>query len=542
MRPYVITLILLSAIAADLQARPNKITPSASPSRTTAQQLHMIKPSKLAGNIIRRGAGTQMKKQVKMKNLSWYFQQATQSNRSSNLQMSNRPIVAPPVLPDDAFNLKAAVTSGSSIGLRTASKSAAGTLLPNIPVEERSQAVPIQTGPSPSIVRNPGTVYPPLPEPLKDLPRNEPSTDPTRKVSTSSESDPGIEAIMQDMEKQKTKSSSVDEKAIVKARPSIASKKDDEQQGGSNEGQISITPASGLPKRAINVGREVPSVVHIYMAPASAKWGGDEVEIVISPVFDIVIEMPEAIEAVTPSSKSLTATEIKSNPRKMRLHLDAVKVQTPISMHVIDISKNLYTFTIIGAPADFNWEYVKTIMVNKRRMTVPELGSGDEASFLNGLDVSDAVQMVVGDVRRTDEYKLDLISARYNPGYIQYNFRLTWRDQSDLRKILLEKISTTLWANDLRLDGGADSSRDIHWIRSVQLSEVETKLFGRPVARLSVQVRASVLDIEEWKSAFVTLSDSNGYTKADFAPFIRDFRMPAGGGTHEFMNDLEGQE
>ena len=297
---------------------------------------------------------------------------------------------------------------------------------------------------------------------------------------------------------------------------------------GQTQGQIPIRVSSSG-KRGININSEVPSVRHVTMSAASKRFGGDDVEIAISPLYDVLIQMPEAVEYFRSSNSLLQVTSIQSNPNLVTLKLSPTDTVVPISLHLVDVSENIYTFTVVGQPADLAWEYPKTIIVNKRIATKTILGSSNPKSVIDAMDVDDAIQLVVGDVPRTGEYEVEMVSGKYQhyEGYAQYAFRIFKKDKSDIDT---EKLKFTIWANEKRLDGGSlySSSRNVEWVVEPMLSARETRRRGQKVLRVFVQIRASILDLEEWESAFITVGDGLGYSRFDFQPIIRPFRAPNG--------------
>lgn len=280
-------------------------------------------------------------------------------------------------------------------------------------------------------------------------------------------------------------------------------------------------------QRGVNVNHEVPSVRHVTMSPASKRFGGDDVEIGISPIYDVLIQMPEQVEYYRSSSGVLSISAVASNPNMIALKLSPVDNVLPMSLHIVDVQQNIYTFTIIGMPADLAWEYPKTIIVNRRLATKTALGAKNPRSVIDAMDVDDAIQIVVGDVPKTSEYTVELVSGKYQhyEGYVQYAFRMFRTDKASINP---EDLKFTIWANDKRLDAGNaySSSRNVEWTIEPILSRRESRRTGYDVLRVFVQIRASILDLEEWTNAFVTVSDKVGYSRQDFTPIIRPFRAP----------------
>lgn len=298
---------------------------------------------------------------------------------------------------------------------------------------------------------------------------------------------------------------------------------------GQDQGRILIRN-SHVPKRGIRVNPEVPSVRHVTMAPASKKFGGDDVEIVISPIYDVLIQMPDAIEYFKSSSSSLIVSPVATNPQMIALKLVVVQQTVPVSLHLVDVNQQIYTFTVIGAPADLAWEYPKTVIVNKKSIEKVQLGSKNPGSILNGMDLDDAVQMVVGDVPNTDEYLVEMVSGKFmhHEGYAQYGFKISRKDKKEISKADdgSPQVKFTIWANNKRLDSGSkySLSRDVEWTLEPLLSGKDTRRSGIDTLRVFVQIRASILDLEEWPNAFITVSDGFGYTRFDFEPIRRSFR------------------
>ena len=275
------------------------------------------------------------------------------------------------------------------------------------------------------------------------------------------------------------------------------------------------------------------------MAPASKRWGGDETEIVISPIYDVLIQMPEGVEFFKSSSTLLTVTPVPTNPNIISLKLSPVASPAPISLHIVDTSQNIYTFAVIGGPADLAWEYPKTIVVTKRNENKVKIGAQNPRSIIDAMDVEDAIQIVVGDVPNTSEYNIEFVSGHYMDyaGYAMYGFRVSRKDHKDISNLAggSPDLKFTIWANNHRLDAGNSyaASREIEWTIEPILSRRETRRKGYEVLRVFVQIRASLLDLEEWSSAFITASNDDGYTRFDFAPLIREFRAPAHSGPED---------
>lgn len=303
--------------------------------------------------------------------------------------------------------------------------------------------------------------------------------------------------------------------------------------GGSSNNTNQIPVKIGPNKqRGINIKSEVPSVRHVTMSPASKRFGGDDVEIGISPIFDVMIQMPEQVEYFRSSNAALNATTVVSNANMVVLKLAPVDDVLPISLHLVDVQQNIYTFTIIGMPADLAFEYPKTIIVNRRQAVKTVLGAKNPRSIIDAMDVDDATQIVVGDVPKTSDYQVELVSGKYQhyQGYVMYSFRVSKKDKG---KIDTKKLNYTIWANDKRLDAGNafSSSRNVEWSIDPILSKRETRRKGHDTLRVFVQIRASILDLEDWTNTFITINDKTGYTRFDFPPLIRSFRAP----NHEEM-------
>ena len=297
-------------------------------------------------------------------------------------------------------------------------------------------------------------------------------------------------------------------------------------------GQATISKSNN-PARGINVQKEVPSVRHVTMSPASRKLGGDDVEIIISPIFEVLMKMPNDIEFFKTSSSLLTINEVQSNPNLITLKLsDKTGNTIPISLHLVDTEQQIYTFTIIGEPADLDREYPKTIIVNKRRSKDIKIGLSNPTSILEAMDINDAVQLVVGDVPETSEYNVKLTSLNYmhHKGYAMYGFQVFRKDKQKIprRKNGSPALKFTIWANDKRLNAGNkySSSKEIEWTIEPLLSKRDSRRNGTDTIRVFVQIKASILDLEDWTSAFITVSDSASYTRHDFKPMMRSRRAP----------------
>jgi hypothetical protein len=310
----------------------------------------------------------------------------------------------------------------------------------------------------------------------------------------------------------------------------------------SKNNEIVITDSKN-PTRGINVRREMPSVRHITMSPGNKWYGGDDAEIVISPIFDIVVQMPESIDWFNPSSDMLTVQKVPNNPNMIKLKLKPIENPVPMSLQIVDNTQKIWTFTVIGVRADLAMEYPKTIIVNKKVVKKTVLGATNPGSIVSALPLDYAVQMVVGDAPNTSEFKVELMGSTYKhyEGYATYIFNVSRRDGSTFEKLTTSHIPNlkfTLWANQQRVDGGglklqkddegpAGMSRDVEWtVDTMYLSKSATRKNGRETYVVICQVRASVLDLEDWESAFITVADSSGYTRFDFEPYKRDFRAP----------------
>lgn len=284
---------------------------------------------------------------------------------------------------------------------------------------------------------------------------------------------------------------------------------------------------SGVKRDGTRVNSENPSVRHVKMAPATKAYGGDDIEIIISPIYDVLLQMPSGIEFFRASSSQLlTAQPVAANPAMITLKVSAeIAKPTPISLHIVDVSQNIYTFTIIGYPTDLSIEYPKTVIVSRRMVREAPLGASNPESLLNAMDISDAIQIVVGDIPRTDEYEVEFVSAKYMhyQGYIMYGFRVFRKDRGNIDE---KNLTFTAWADSKRLtsEQSYGAKRDIEWVIEPTLSRRESRRRGYEVARVFVQIRASILELERWQSAFLTVADDRSFTKFDFQPFIRAFR------------------
>jgi hypothetical protein len=308
-----------------------------------------------------------------------------------------------------------------------------------------------------------------------------------------------------------------------------ANRKLQQEMGASSQAgsQIPIT-FSDRPKRGMNVKPENPSVRFVAMSPASPFFGGDDVEVVVSPLYDVVIQMPKSIQHIRPSNALLSATPIKGLPNMVALKFAPIQDPMPVSLHLVDVDSEIYTFTILGTPVDLAWEYPKTIIIKKRRVKQTQLGASNPASFLDAMDIDDAVPLVVGSAPRTDEYQIEITTARYMhyEAYGFYGFRIFRKDHGNLDP---NDLKFTMWANNRRIDGGENYSlsRQVEWAVNPALSQRESRRHGYTVLRVFVQIRGSILDFEEWNSAFITVADPKSYTRFDFKPIIREFRpMP----------------
>jgi hypothetical protein len=321
--------------------------------------------------------------------------------------------------------------------------------------------------------------------------------------------------------------------------------------GGTREsrgGEIVITDTK-KPSRGINVRHEMPSVRHITMSPGNKWFGGDDVEIAISPIFDIVMQMPDAVDWFNPSSDSLVVEKVPKTPNLLKLKLKPIDNPVPMSLQVVDVYQKIWTFTVVGVKADLAMEYPKTIMINKKIITKTIIGAKNPNSIINALPIDYAVQVAVGDAPNTSEFKIEPRGATYmhHEGYATYLFAVSRKDGSAVEKTGgdVPNLKFTMWANNHRIDGGSLASggsagtgaqndpasagltRDVEWtVDTNHLSKSETRRNGRETYIVICQVRASILDLEDWGSAFITVSDSTGYTRLDFLPYSRDFRAP----------------
>jgi hypothetical protein len=313
------------------------------------------------------------------------------------------------------------------------------------------------------------------------------------------------------------------------------------REGRNNE--IVITD-SKKPTRGVNIRHEMPSVRHITMSPGNKWFGGDDVEIAISPIFDIVMQMPDPIEWFNPSSDSLTVSKIPNHPTLLKLKLKPIENPVPMSLQIVDVNQKIWTFTVVGVKADLATEYPKTLIVNKKIVKKTIIGARNPQSIINALPLDYAVQMVVGDQPNTSEFQISLLGATYmhHEGYATYMFSVARKDGSSIEKNTADQtpnLKFTLWSNNRRIDGGGlkmqkeseesvgGLSRDVEWTVDLEnLSKSASKKNGRETLIVICQVRASILDLEDWRSAFITVSDSAGYTRFDFQPYSRDFRAP----------------
>lgn len=283
------------------------------------------------------------------------------------------------------------------------------------------------------------------------------------------------------------------------------------------------------PLRGVNVFSEAPAVQNISVNPANSK-GGDETEIFISSPYDVIVKMPESIKSANSSNQVLKVDKLPGSPNLLRLKSAPVKERTPISLHVIDTMNNIYLFHAIAVPADLSIEYPKIITVNRKSSKSQSIGLSEDELFFKGLGVEDAIQYTVGDIPQSNEYLIEIVSTQYNPGIVQYNFRIMWRNKHKMTPIDPSKLVYTFWANDLRLDGGPkySFSRLVEWRQDEKgiLSKIDSRRRNRPVIRVSAQIKASLLELETWRSAFVTIADDTGYSRQDFSPLIRPFRAP----------------
>lgn len=297
----------------------------------------------------------------------------------------------------------------------------------------------------------------------------------------------------------------------------------------SNQAQGIPIKRSGTKMRGSRINSEVPSVRHIEMAPASKKYGGDDIEIIVSPIYDVLLQMPEDVEFFRSSSLEILFVDpVKTNPNILTLKMSPdIANPTPVSLHIVDVSQNIYTFTVIGYPTDLSIEYPKTVIISKRRTEVRKLGPNDPSSLLRAMDINDAVQMVVGDMPRTNEYEVEVVSAKYMhyQGFVMYGFRIFRRDR---KKLNVENLVFTIWADNQKIEGSTGHSlqRGVEWVIEPTLSARESRRRDYEVARVFVQIRSSIQDIEDWRTAFLTVSDGRGFTKFDFIPFSRSFRAP----------------
>jgi hypothetical protein len=307
--------------------------------------------------------------------------------------------------------------------------------------------------------------------------------------------------------------------------------------------EIVITDSKN-PSRGINVRHEMPSVRHVTMSPGNKWFGGDDVEISISPIFDIVMQMPEAIDWFNPSSDSLLVSKIPNQPTLLKLKLKPIDSPVPMSLQIVDVNQKIWTFTVVGVRADLATEYPKTIIINKKVVTKTQIGAKNPSSIINALPVDYAVQMVVGDAPNTSEFKVDLLGATYmhHEGYAQYLFGISKKDGGAFEKIGTDAtpaLKFTMWANNHRIDGGGNKyekssddqsvglTKKVEWtIDTSTLSKAATRKSGKETYIVICQVRASILDLEDYSSAFITISDKSGYTRFDFKPYSRDFRAP----------------
>lgn len=319
----------------------------------------------------------------------------------------------------------------------------------------------------------------------------------------------------------------------------------------SNESEIEITD-SHKPTRGVNVRHEMPSVRHITMSPGNKWFGGDDVEVAISPIFDVILQMPDSVEWFTASNEALTVEKVPKQPTMLKLKLKPINNPVPMSLQIVDVYQKIWTFTVIGVKADLATEYPKTLLVNKRVVRKTVIGSSNPNSILNALPLEYAIQAVVGDLPNTSEFKTELAGATYmhHEGYATYLFSVSKKDGSNFEKMAQSKtpnLRFTLWANGHRIDGGgvttqgskkpdptADDSapsvmtRDVEWtIETSTLSKSATRKSGKETYIVVCQIRTSLIDLEEWNDVFITISDAGSYSRFDFKPYRREFRAPS---------------
>ena len=337
-----------------------------------------------------------------------------------------------------------------------------------------------------------------------------------------------INAVNEILNKNELAKKSENDDSLIKSYNREIESGDAEPNKPTSNGNILIKNATSYSKKGINIGVEMPSVRHLTMSPGSKKFGGDDVEIAISPLFDVILQMPDQIEYFRASNQILSVQTVPGNLNTIALKLNPVSDLVPMSLHLIDVNQNIYTFTVIGLPADLSYEYPKTILVNKRMSKKTIIGSKNPDSIFESMDIDDAIQVTVGDIPKTQEYFAEIVSFKYkhHEGFATYGFRIYKKDGTTVEP---SDVTFTMWADDKRLDGGPEyrSSREVEWTIHPILTSRETKRRGYTVLRVFLQVTASILDIEEWKNTFITISDKNGYTRFDFKPITRPIRPPS---------------
>ena len=345
--------------------------------------------------------------------------------------------------------------------------------------------------------------------------------------------DADAEILRLKAEQDKTDKSDKTDKQPAQA-PSMAARLQggpDRPAGAAGSQQLHISNSHN-PKRGISVQQQVPAVRHVTMSPASKKFGGDEVELVISPIYNVMLQMPDAVELVDISSSLLTGSVVQTNANLVILKLANLDKPVPISLHIVDVNQNIYTFSVIGQPVDLAWEYAKTIVVNRRTTNKTKIGPQNPQSVIAAMDVDDAIQMVVGDVPNTSEYDVQFLYANFvhYDDFVLYAFRIFRKDHKSIPrdKSGQPDLNFNIWANDKRLDGGSQyaASREIEWSIGDLLSKRDSRRSGYEVLRVFVQIRADILDLEDWTRSFITVANQAGYSRSDFTPLMRPSRAP----------------
>jgi hypothetical protein len=295
---------------------------------------------------------------------------------------------------------------------------------------------------------------------------------------------------------------------------------------------------SGYPARGLRVNDEHPAIQTIEVAPANNQQSGDLAEFVLNPSTMVTIHMPTLVDTVSTSMNIIEAQKSESFP-----HIIFVKIAnqqgleniTPVGMHIIDTQGDIYTFRVlVTAELDLDKEYPSTIIIKQKIVSEPTLVKSDYQTALENLIPADSIIMLTGGVPKTQDFHLSMRSSNFknHMGYITIPFLLTHRAN---KKFNIADLTFTFWVNGEPIAEGLShegATKNVFWQRLPSLTDYYSRYNGYQTEFITVKVRASTLEIENWQNNFVTIHNKTGYSRFDFEPMRRSFRAPisTGGG------------